>query len=194
MKALSLTQPWATLIAVGAKRIETRSWYTAHRGLIAIHAAKGLGPVGGKSGLREQCAVEPFCSVLNAAIKRHSEDNWRGDGFLKKHAERPFMPLGAIVALAEIVACIPTNSQRPGTKAKLYNVARAGLPPKYVEIPAIDADEVDFGNYGPDRFMWFLENVIALPAPTPCRGALSLWDVPAEVEAQIREFPTAAAG
>lgn len=40
MKALSLTQPWASLVAVGAKRIETRSWRTSYRGPLAIHAAK----------------------------------------------------------------------------------------------------------------------------------------------------------
>ncbi len=40
MKALTLTQPWATLVAIGAKRIETRSWSTPYRGLLAIHAAK----------------------------------------------------------------------------------------------------------------------------------------------------------
>lgn len=40
MKAISLWQPWATLIATGAKQIETRSWATSYRGPIAIHAAK----------------------------------------------------------------------------------------------------------------------------------------------------------
>lgn len=40
MKALSLWQPWATLIANGAKQIETRSWSTSYRGPILIHAAK----------------------------------------------------------------------------------------------------------------------------------------------------------
>ena len=42
MKALTLTQPWATLVAIGAKRIETRSWRTSYRGPLAIHAAKGF--------------------------------------------------------------------------------------------------------------------------------------------------------
>lgn len=37
---LSLHQPWASLIAIGAKRIETRSWSTTYRGPLAIHAAK----------------------------------------------------------------------------------------------------------------------------------------------------------
>ena len=45
VKALSLHQPWATLIAAGVKNVETRSWpppqsLIGHR--IAIHAAKKI--------------------------------------------------------------------------------------------------------------------------------------------------------
>lgn len=39
MKALTLHQPWATLMAIGVKSIETRSWTTPYRGLLAIHAS-----------------------------------------------------------------------------------------------------------------------------------------------------------
>ena len=39
MKALTIIQPWATLLAAGKKRIETRSWKTNYRGEILIHAA-----------------------------------------------------------------------------------------------------------------------------------------------------------
>lgn len=42
MRALSLTQPWATAIALELKRWETRSWPTPVRGQICIHAAKGF--------------------------------------------------------------------------------------------------------------------------------------------------------
>lgn len=38
MKALTLHQPWATLVAIGAKTVETRGWATKHRGPLAIHA------------------------------------------------------------------------------------------------------------------------------------------------------------
>jgi hypothetical protein len=41
IRILTLTQPWATLMALGLKTIETRSWGTAYRGDVAIHAAKG---------------------------------------------------------------------------------------------------------------------------------------------------------
>ena len=40
IKFITLTQPWATLVALGVKRIETRSWRTPYRGLLGIHAAK----------------------------------------------------------------------------------------------------------------------------------------------------------
>lgn len=42
MKALTLTQPWAELVAGGFKQWETRSWPTNYRGPLAIHAAKGF--------------------------------------------------------------------------------------------------------------------------------------------------------
>lgn len=41
MYAISLLQPWATLVVIGAKTIETRSWSTRHRGPILIHASQG---------------------------------------------------------------------------------------------------------------------------------------------------------
>jgi hypothetical protein len=40
MRAITIWQPWASLIAVGAKSIETRSWPTRYRGPLLIHAAK----------------------------------------------------------------------------------------------------------------------------------------------------------
>ena len=41
MKAISLLQPWATLVVLGIKTIETRSWRTSYRGRILIHASQG---------------------------------------------------------------------------------------------------------------------------------------------------------
>jgi hypothetical protein len=44
VRALTLTQPWATLVILGIKRWETRGWFpspAARSGRIVIHAAKG---------------------------------------------------------------------------------------------------------------------------------------------------------
>jgi hypothetical protein len=40
MKAISIRQPWLTLIATGAKTIETRTWKTSYRGDILLCASK----------------------------------------------------------------------------------------------------------------------------------------------------------
>lgn len=41
MKTLSLLQPWASLVVMGKKKIETRSWKTDYRGPLLIHASLG---------------------------------------------------------------------------------------------------------------------------------------------------------
>src|SRR6185369_4408805 len=82
MKCFSTCQPWATLIAVGAKSIETRSWQTSHRGLVGIHASSNFTPAA-----RYLCSQEPFRSVLAGA----GYDDWCK------------LPTGVIVGTAHIV-------------------------------------------------------------------------------------------
>lgn len=59
MLALTLTQPWASLVDLGEKRVETRSWSTRFEGEIVIHAAKGY-----PKWAKETCLEEPFYSSL----------------------------------------------------------------------------------------------------------------------------------
>jgi activating signal cointegrator 1 len=62
MLTLSLTEPWASLVALQEKRWETRSWRLPKRVLgqeVAIHAAKGY--PGWASRMTQE---EPFCSSL----------------------------------------------------------------------------------------------------------------------------------
>ena len=42
MKAISLWQPWASAMALGWKKNETRHWATKYRGPLLIHAAKKI--------------------------------------------------------------------------------------------------------------------------------------------------------
>jgi hypothetical protein len=59
MKAITLWQPWATLIAIGVKPFETRSWPTRYRGPIAIHAGRtreGLRLCAGETEIEEALA------------------------------------------------------------------------------------------------------------------------------------------
>jgi hypothetical protein len=47
MKALSVKQPWASLIAAGVKTIETRTWRTDYRGPLLICSSKIPAPTAG---------------------------------------------------------------------------------------------------------------------------------------------------
>lgn len=42
MKAITVLQPWASLIACGAKKLETQSWLMNYSASPAIHANKIL--------------------------------------------------------------------------------------------------------------------------------------------------------
>jgi|GEM_PF-139945 len=62
-KVLSLWQPWASLLMINAKHIETRSWGTPHRGTLVIHAAKKWD----YENIPYATLEEPFVSALRAA-------------------------------------------------------------------------------------------------------------------------------
>lgn len=85
MKAISLWQPWATLIAIGAKQFETRSWYTGYRGPLAIHAAK-----------RKIVPTEINDAIIAAL---HLEE------FITLNE----LPLGCVVCTVDLIDCIPTE-------------------------------------------------------------------------------------
>lgn len=164
MKAITLTQPWASLVAIGAKRIETRSWATSYRGPLAIHAGAGLGPVGGRRGLHALCAQEPFTSALiGAGYSAHLMPAWG-------------LPLGAIVAVCRIVDCRPTRA--PTSNTRIYQTPMGTWE-------RVDDPEASFGDYTAGRYAWLLTAVSPLARPVPCRGALNLWTVPEEVTQHV---------
>jgi hypothetical protein len=68
MKAMTLKQPWATLIAEGVKTIEIRTWGTRFRGRLAIHAGKGWDQVGAVN-LRHR-----FLDLGNAMFEKAREE------------------------------------------------------------------------------------------------------------------------
>lgn len=83
MKALTLYQPCATLVAIGAKQIETRSWATSYRGPLAIHAGKKF-PVPAKNLVY---ANKDFRSALIV------------------NGELIDIPLGSILAICQLLDC-----------------------------------------------------------------------------------------
>ena len=85
MKALSIKQPWASLIAHGIKNIENRTWKTHFRGKIYIHAsAKDFGSLS---------------QALNQDQWSKTIERWDSDYF-------PNRPLSAIIGEVEIIDCV----------------------------------------------------------------------------------------
>ena len=68
LAAISLWEPWASLMANGAKTIETRSWYTNYRGDLLICAAKRKDP--DAMALRRS---HGFCSYLGGRHRFHGD-------------------------------------------------------------------------------------------------------------------------
>lgn len=93
MKVLSLTQPFATLVIIGAKRFETRSWWCRHRGPLLIHASKGFP---NWSRAMDLCFTEPFHSVLERHFNCDIENAFR------------MLPLGCILGSVTLANVMPT--------------------------------------------------------------------------------------
>jgi hypothetical protein len=91
-RALTLRQPWASLVGIGWKLYETRSWRTAYRGWLAIHAANGF-----PKECRALCYRQPFALALaNAGF--HNPDG---------------LPRGQVIAVVKLTDCISTDTWQP---------------------------------------------------------------------------------
>lgn len=155
MKAISLWQPWASLVALGEKKFETRSWYTPYRGPLAIHAARRW-----TREIRE-IAARP---IFRERLARHGINQGVG------------LPLGRVVATCRLVGCheMGGRSLADPDLMRLYGLLDGGYE-------LVTVAEEAFGDWTPGRFAWRLTDVRALPSPLPFRGAQGFFEVPDSV-------------
>lgn len=146
MKVLTLYQPWASLVALNEKRIETRSWRTSYRGTLAIHAGKGFHP--------SYQTLANLDATFNRALTGGKD--WNPDIW-------DTLPLGSVIAICNLVDCQKIVF-RDRTFAKLEN----GI---YVE-----GNERAFGDYSPGRYAWILEDIHQLAKPIPAKGMQRIWN------------------
>lgn len=64
MRALTIRQPWASLIALGRKTVEVRSWRTDYRGPLAIHAAARPEPTYARDFARNPLPLSAFVALV----------------------------------------------------------------------------------------------------------------------------------
>lgn len=156
MKGLSLWQPWASLIATGAKRYETRSWATNYRGPLLICAAKGGLSRKELSGFLDQPQFQGGLAPLVGECLHTSNHFWRG-------VDECHLPFGKAVAVAELVDCIRTEDLRE------YQIKT----------------DLSYGDFSRGRYAWKLSDVRALKEPYPIKGAQGLFDVDESIVSEI---------
>lgn len=162
MKALTLYQPWALLVALKAKAIETRSWKTLYRGPLAIHAAKRVPPE-----YRRLCGAvppEPFASALNGVTWTVIETSL--STIHQGHSEN--LHLGCVIATCELIDCVPIS----GFISYQAKEIRSRDGQRWI----LSEQERAFGDYTVGRWAWLLRNVQPLADPIPAKGALGLWE------------------
>src|ERR1700732_4369319 len=104
MKAISLWQPWASLIACGAKPYETRDWAPPESMIgqpIAIHAAKKIDK-GAAEFAQDLMYGQHKDGGFDLADKLEASMKGTPDNLMGLFAEAATMPIGCVVAIARL--------------------------------------------------------------------------------------------
>lgn len=150
MKCIVLWEPWATLMAIGAKTIETRAYPTSHTGPLAIASGKRIVPDFGQI-----CHREPFRKALVSA------------GYDEMECYEA--QLGKIIAYVDVIGSRQVNS---------HAMERLGNTGQGVYMIPPPEPEFSFGNYAEGRHGWLTKNPRKLARPIPIVGRQRVFNVP----------------
>jgi hypothetical protein len=174
-KAISLWQPHASLVIIGAKGVETRTWESPIRGRVVMHAAKTMRALDlcglpyfweafDKAGLWQL----PEAQLANFSL-RQLQRCYCEDLTQKQRLEWLPLPLGALLGVADIVKCVPGPEL----------------------APTLSAQERAFGGYEEGKWGWILENVQAFDVPLPYVGEQNFFNVDALMIDEALSSPAA---
>ena len=196
MKALTVRQPWASLIVHGPKHIETRSKPTKIRGRIGIIAGKSpagiRGLPGDCEGNTEGDWQYGYLGPYQAGYcYRSADEGDRGDTFLAlADGMSPViwdpkdiyeaMPLGALIGTVELYDCVPIWDGL--TEMEDYEDVgfRIVAEPPYGawmyagpddRVGTDVANQIPYGDFATGRWAWLLRDPQPLAEPIPMRGA-----------------------
>ena len=151
--AITLWEPWATLVAIGAKPIEWRGWaapraYVGRR--IAIHA--GARPV-------------RKAEVAELLIRLREADGRDWGTALIPEVAIPFLE-----RLHQVPKSLPLSHTVCTTVLGVPRTAPDLVRELYTGRPQLDSDRIDHTKWG-----WPLTDVVPLTPPVPARGAQGFW-------------------
>jgi activating signal cointegrator 1 len=164
MKIITIWQPWASLIALGFKKFETRSWGTHYRGKLAIHAAR-------RKIRRHELAKISFDSI----------------GCLDfSYLDSIDYPYGQIVAVSDLTSCRWMADEKRLREVLLRvrgkEFSRCSLDCLIQEaqqkhcaiwLPEISPLEKSVGDWQPGRYAWQLDQMQQVE-PLDYKGAQGL--------------------
>lgn len=180
MKALTLHQPWATLIALNVKTIETRSWRASVSLIgqrIAIHAGSHrplLADVGDWSTF--------YSPDRECFIMREYPDGRCAD-----------LPFGAIVATATLTDCLPMATHYDTFDPECLVIhddsidhvlppdedqsasRGSALPDPGAALIVDISDQLPYGWFAPGRWAWMLDDITPCD-PVPAKGKQGVWE------------------
>lgn len=185
MKAISLWQPWASLIAAGVKPFETRHWAPPDwlvGQTIAICAAKKIG----KENRAFACDLM-FGQVCDRDadindgfdLAAKVEATWAGEDCpdeLMGIFGQATMPIGCVVATATLTGAFQLGEPAEGTARPAMSVTRRMISRPFPECFTVKVDE--WGDYSPGRWAWLFQNVKAITPPVPVIGRQGIFDMP----------------
>ncbi len=110
MKALSLKQPWANLVASGKKTLETRKWPTKYRGDVLIVSSKSpkIEPTGQALAIVEIVNCRPMTKADESAA---CCPLYPGAWAWELRNVRPIKPFPVKGQLSFYEVALPANSQ-----------------------------------------------------------------------------------
>ena len=149
MKAISLWQPWASAMAVGVKRFETRHWAapkTIVGRRVAICAAKATRPRDRAGNVVD----------LRAAFEDILDECHESRAAFETYLDLSFdhLPFGRVVCTGVLKAC------------------------HRVEGLQVSELERRWGDYSAGRFAWEFTDVAKLATPIPIIGRQGVFEVP----------------
>lgn len=157
MKALTIRQPWATLIALGVKTIETRSWRAPQALIgqtIAIHAGNHR-----PKDVYQNAHYGPFdfpqifAPLYDYGKCVDPQESSDGEWWRYRWAG----PLGAIVATATLADCVPMVADCGAADVVHLAIEPARLCRNWTTTGV--SDQLPFGDFQPGRWAWLLTDV-----------------------------------
>lgn len=158
MKAISVHEPYATLLVLGLKVCETRTWNTVERGRLAIAAA----------------ARQPHGRV-GPYVSKQLDEQFGGAWFVDGPNVPKMGPLGYPLHPGHIVGTVMLDDVVAGHRVAMPD-GRGGTkpydPPSLLRLPSTAVYEHEIGDFGPGMFAWSVSDPAHTTKRCPaCNGS-----------------------